>query len=387
METTFKSISKVRAYCAKSLFICCTLLGLGLIAAGGASAIVPTSPETATKAGSMSTKVQANSETNIAKPLTAIPQATTKEPAMPLSPEEARVIVGKGTEAPYSGKYVTTKEAGTYHCRQCNAPLYHSDTKFDSNCGWPSFDAEIPGAVLRVPDADGQRTEIVCANCKGHLGHVFEGERFTAKNTRHCVNSISMVFVPAAQTKADAAATPQATPAAQATTNEARAIFAGGCFWGVEDAFEKLDGVKSVISGYTGGKGANPTYEQVSTGRTGHAEAVEIRYDPQKVSYEQLARLFFEIHDPTQMNRQGPDVGTQYRSAIFYSNEAEKGIVEGLIDQLRTKGWDVVTELAPASVFYPAEDYHQDFTSRTGRGGCHFTVKRFDQSPTGAGRR
>lgn len=321
------------------------------------------------------------------KPLTAIPQAPAKESAMPLRPEEARVILHKGTEAPYSGKYVTTKEAGTYYCRQCNAPLYHSDTKFDSGCGWPSFDAEIAGAVRRVPDADGKRTEIVCAACDGHLGHVFEGEGFTAKNTRHCVNSISMVFVPAAQAaqnvaKAESTQSP-APPTAQPAVNaEARAIFAGGCFWGVEDAFEKLDGVKSVISGYTGGKGANPSYAQVSTGRTGHAEAVEVLYDPQKVSYAQLARLFFEIHDPTQLNRQGPDVGSQYRSAVFYADAEQKRIAEDLIGQLKAKGWNVVTELAPASTFYPAEDYHQDFTRRTGRGACHFKVPRFDQSPT-----
>ncbi len=285
-----------------------------------------------------------------------------------LTPEEERVIVRKGTEPPFTGKFVNHKEAGTYVCRRCNAALYRSTDKFDSQCGWPSFDDEIAGAVRRIADDDGVRTEIVCANCSGHLGHVFVGEGFTDKNVRHCVNSISMDFIPADR---EAAAT-------ESDTGTARAYFAGGCFWGVEHLLESIDGVTEVRSGYMGGHVRNPTYEQVCYENTGHAEAVEVTYDPSRADFETLAKAFFEIHDPTQEDRQGPDVGTQYRSAVFYVDHEQKRVTEKLIGILRDKGLDVVTELAAAGEFYPAEDYHQNYYQKTGRQPyCHRRVKRF----------
>ncbi|WP_300400664.1 bifunctional methionine sulfoxide reductase B/A protein [uncultured Rikenella sp.] len=277
-----------------------------------------------------------------------------------LTPEERHVIIDKGTEAPFSGKYVTFDAGGTYHCKQCGAPLYRSADKFDSGCGWPSFDDALPGAVRRTPDPDGQRTEITCARCGAHLGHVFTGEGFTPKNTRHCVNSISLEF----------------EPTAQAATAEA--IFAGGCFWGVEHLMQQQTGVISVESGYIGGTTDHPTYEQVCTQKTGHAEAVRVTYDPTKIDYETLAKRFFEIHDPTQQDGQGPDLGPQYRSEIFYLDPEQKAIAERLIRQLETKGYRIVTRVTPATVFWPAETYHQDYYRRKGTEPyCHAYTKRF----------
>jgi len=276
-----------------------------------------------------------------------------------LTAAEKRVIIEKGTEAPFSGKYYNFKGEGTYVCKQCGNPLYKSSDKFSSNCGWPSFDDEIEGAVIRVPDADGRRTEIICAKCGAHLGHVFLNEGFTEKNTRHCVNSISMVFVPAEK-------------------NREIAYFAGGCFWGVEYYMQKQKGVISVISGYMGGVEKDPTYELVCSGTTNYAETVQITFDPSLIDYETIAKIFFEIHDPTQLNRQGPDIGKQYRSEVFYTNSKQKEIADSLTEVLKNKGYDVATKVSPASVFYKSEDYHQDYYQRKGTlPYCHKYTKRF----------
>lgn len=274
-----------------------------------------------------------------------------------LTQEEKRVIIDKGTEAPFTGEYDNHYEPGTYHCKQCNAPLYSSTDKFDAGCGWPSFDSEIAGAITRLRDADGRRTEIVCSNCNGHLGHVFIGEQLTNNNTRHCVNSISMVFVP---------------------EKKERAIFAGGCFWGVEHLLAKKWGVLSAVSGYTGGSVKDPTYKEVCTGTTGHAEAVEVIFDSNQISYRELAKLFLEIHDPTHIDRQGPDIGNQYRSEIFYLNDNQKKEATELLNILGKKGYDVATKVTKASQFYKAEKYHQDYYNNKGsQPYCHSYVKRF----------
>jgi len=275
---------------------------------------------------------------------------------------EKHVLIDKGTERAFSGKYVHTKEDGTYTCKVCDAPLYSSGDKFDSHCGWPSFDDAIPGAIKEVPDADGRRTEIVCANCGAHMGHVFRGEGLTSKNVRHCVNSVSLNF----QKNKDQ------------VTSTKKAYFAGGCFWGVEYYLEKVDGVKEVTSGFMGGHLKNPGYYDVVQKNTGHIETVEVVYDPSKVSYEALAKIFFEIHDPTQTDGQGPDIGSQYLSAIFVNNQEERETIERLIKVLEGKGFKVATKVMPKAPFYSAEAYHQDYYERKGSTPyCHRRVKRF----------
>ena len=290
------------------------------------------------------------------------PRFPAKTPDLkPLTPEEARVLLKKGTEAAFTGEYWDHKAEGMYACRHCGALLYRSEDKFDSKCGWPSFDDELPHAVRRAPDADGRRTEILCAHCNGHLGHVFLGEKMTPKDTRHCVNSLSMEFISKEDVKLG------------------RAIFAGGCFWGVEHLLQQSPGVLATTVGYIGGGVEQPTYEQVCSKTTGHAEAVEVIFDPARTDFEILTKLFLEIHDPTQVDRQGPDVGEQYRSAIFFVDDEQKDIAQKLLEVLRKKGMKIATEIVPAGKFWPAEAYHQDYyLKKKTQPYCHAWTKRFD---------
>ena len=276
-----------------------------------------------------------------------------------LTTEEERVITQKGTEQPFTGKFDKHDVSGTCLCKRCGSLLFRSEDKFESNCGWPSFDDEIEGAVKRIPDADGIRTEITCANCGAHLGHIFQGENYTEKNVRHCVNSISLNFIPE-ESKLE------------------KAIFAGGCFWGVEYFFKKVEGVTDISVGYIGGKKEKPSYKEICTGTTGHAEAIQITFDPRKVAYEDLVKLFFEIHDFTQIDRQGPDIGDQYRSAIFYVNNKQKEIARKVIKILINKNYEVATALVEATQFWDAEEHHQDYYNKTGGSPyCHIYKKIF----------
>jgi len=264
-----------------------------------------------------------------------------------LSREEEEVLVRKGTEKPFSGKYDKLFDRGVYLCRRCDAPLYLSDDKFDAHCGWPAFDQEIKGSVKRLPDSDGARAEIQCTRCGAHLGHVFGGERLTRRNVRHCVNSLSLKFVP------------------ETESGLASIVFGGGCFWCAEAIFARLKGVAKVTSGYAGGTVANPTYKQVCSGETGHAEVVKIDYDPSAAKLETLLELFFAMHDPTTKDRQGDDVGTQYRSILLYSSLEQKKAAGSFIKKVATEfEKPIITEVKKLKAFYPAEECHSQYYDR-----------------------
>ena len=285
-----------------------------------------------------------------------------------LTPEQERITQRAGTEAPFCGGLLDQKRSGVYACIVCGLPLFSDETKFDSGTGWPSFFAPVdPSHVARHTDSSHgmERVEILCARCDAHLGHVFpDGPPPT--NERHCLNSDSLRFVPAGSD-----GIPTAPP-----TGFRRAYFAGGCFWGVEDKFTALEGVIDVVSGYQGGFTDNPTYELVSRGDTGHAESVEVIYDPSKVEYIELLQHFFTIHDASQEGGQGPDIGSQYRSAVFYLSEEERLITHSKIAELEDlssyEGRTIVTQVSPAQSFWVAEEKHQDYYAKNG-GSCELS--------------
>lgn len=279
-----------------------------------------------------------------------------------LTPTEKRIICNKATEYPYTGKYNHVITKGTYLCRRCGLALFRANNQFHSGCGWPSFDDAIVQAVKQIPDKDGQRTEILCERCEAHLGHVFVGEYFTAKNLRHCVNSASLDFV-----------------ADSTVLDTEEAIVAGGCFWGVDYFLRCLPGVLKVEAGYTGGLVAEPSYEQVCQGNTGHYEAVRVIYDTAKTDYHAVLKRFFEIHDPTQPFGQGPDLGQQYQSAVFYYNDVQHDKAQALIQILKQRGYEVATKLLAVQPFWRAEEYHQDYYAKHHKlPYCHRPESRFD---------
>lgn len=297
--------------------------------------------------------------------VTRLSEERINELAGDLTDEERKVILNQGTEPAFCGNLTDNKKDGTYICRLCDLPLFKSDAKFHSGTGWPSFFQPYDEAHvgMHTDRSYGMvREEIVCARCGGHLGHVFnDGPRPTG--LRFCVNSVSLDFVE------DGTPLPE-QPIVNATKT---AYFAGGCFWGVEDRFAQLPGVLDAVSGYMGGDDDSPSYEDVCSGATGHAETVKLEYDPSKISYEELLAFFFKIHNPTQGDRQGPDIGSQYRSMIFPTDEDQKKVAaQFLKDQQREGKWSsrtITTRIMDAPRFYRAEEYHQDYHVKHG-GHC-----------------
>jgi peptide methionine sulfoxide reductase msrA/msrB len=301
-----------------------------------------------------------------------------------LTPTQYKVTQHEGTEPPFSNEYWNNKEAGIYVDIVSGEPLFSSLDKYDSGTGWPSFTKPLePDQIVTRKDRRlfMTRTEVKSKDGNSHLGHVFD-DGPGPDGLRYCMNSASLRFIPIDQLAQEGYGEylslfgQDEGNAMQNKSSTEVATIAGGCFWGMEELIRQIPGVIDTTVGYTGGKVPNPSYERICRGDTGHAEAVEIVFDPEQVSYETLLEWFFRMHDPTTLNRQGHDAGTQYRSAIFYHSEAQHETAEKVKAMVDASGrWrsNVVTEIAPAQPFYAGEEYHQDYLQKhVGGYSCHY---------------
>lgn len=297
-----------------------------------------------------------------------------------LTSKQYEVTQQDATEPPFQNEFWNHKEEGIYVDVVTGEPLFSSLDKYDSGCGWPSFTKPIAkeGVSYKPDYKHGMtRTEVRSGAGNSHLGHVFDDGPGPSKK-RYCINSAALRFVPVSKLESEGYSEylPQFKKEKAIVNTKETATLAGGCFWGMEEIIREIPGVLDTVVGYTGGSIPNATYEDVKKGTSGHAEAVQITYDPSKISYQELLAWFFRMHDPTTLNRQGNDIGTQYRSAIFFHSDDQRRAAEEVIEKMNASGkWQrpVVTKLEPYGEFFKAEEYHQDYLQKHPGGyTCHY---------------